>query len=857
VPLHTLLDSVVVHKYLWAIIGRARGYLVSGKALLIGAVIGSTLMALSLGGSYRNPVSLISSSDKASVAVIERYNVLGKTAIADGRYQDAREAFWAAAATAMRAGIPGKAALNWSNAGYASLAAMQYRSALEDLTRARRTAETHGEMRALIFALNNLASLYLQMGDPEDALRIAREALDGPAGHADPAMRAKLLCQEAMALAKLGLFDKAEPIFLQGLSQITANGDLDGAARVWSGLGSYYIDAGRYQDAEQALDKSLRLVRDHGLRHCANALTNLAVLKGKQGDRTTAEHLFQEALDAHDTVTPTWGIYCDRGLFRMAAGNDRRALEDFRLARRFAIQMRADIVPADQTRVGIENRVSKIFEGLVDAGNRLALDSHDNTAVADTFDAAEQDRLWSLRSLVPEANDWRSRLPTHYWELLVRFQSVERSLLTGAPPGKAPGDRPDMQKLRGQEEELGLELEKEEAAAGSGSGNPNTSREGKPSKYVQSFLDGQSVLFSFLFTEKNSWLWTVDRGRIAVYSLPQREQIRRETEDFTRAIQTGADTTEAGDVLYRSLFSSVPEATLAHKKWFIEPDGPLYDLPFAALPFAGPGMRKPHGFLIERASLQSIPGALLLERGSVDKAGAFVGIGDPVFNGADSRYSRNSANPGAPVPFMALPRLPNTAGEIDSCSRAWSSAAEPGFAAGPIGAGGLAHLLTGPAANIGDVETAISASPAVIHFATHVVAAPGDYGSGLIALSLDAHGAMGLLGPKDIAARRISGSLVVMDGCHSARGEALPGSGLMGLTRAWIGAGANAVISTRWDVPDASAQTLMVNFYLALQGLSRGNPADALRRAQLMALGSQGGDRRPLHWAGYFLLSRI
>ncbi len=142
---------------------------------------------------------------------------------------------------------------------------------------------------------------------------------------------------------------------------------------------------------------------------------------------------------------------------------------------------------------------------------------------------------------------------------------------------------------------------------------------------------------------------------------------------------------------------------------------------------------------------------------------------------------------------------------------------------------------------LGAVESAISSqSPAVIHFATHVLPAPGQFGSGLIALSLDAHGAMGLMGPNEIAALRIPGSLVVMNGCRSSQGVAFAGSGLMGLTRAWIGAGASAVISSQWDVPDDASQFLMVKFYSALRNSPDGNPASALREARLAALHSGG-----------------
>ena len=72
---------------------------------------------------------------------------------------------------------------------------------------------------------------------------------------------------------------------------------------------------------------------------------------------------------------------------------------------------------------------------------------------------------------------------------------------------------------------------------------------------------------------------------------------------------------------------------------------------------------------------------------------------------------------------------------------------------------------------------------------------------------------MGLLGPTEIVAHPLTPGLVVMNGCHSAQGETLPGAGLMGLTRAWIAAGARAVLATAWDIPDEAGKTMMVRFY--------------------------------------------
>src|SRR5207244_1300151 len=133
-------------------------------------------------------------------------------------------------------------------------------------TRARTTAETSGLMEPLLYSLNNLASLYLQLGSFETSLQISRDALSGPASHANAAMHAKLLVQEAQALLRLKRFSEGEPIYRLAIAQIVDSGDLDAAARSWTTLGSEYIYAGRYVEAELALSEALRLVRTHRLR---------------------------------------------------------------------------------------------------------------------------------------------------------------------------------------------------------------------------------------------------------------------------------------------------------------------------------------------------------------------------------------------------------------------------------------------------------------------------------------------------------------------------------------------------------------------------------------------------------------
>ena len=216
--------------------------------------------------------------------------------------------------------------------------------------------------------------------------------------------------------------------------------------------------------------------------------------------------------------------------------------------------------------------------------------------------------------------------------------------------------------------------------------------------------------------------------------------------------------------------------------------------------------------------------------------GGFLGIGDPIYNAADSRYRGATAEHA-----VVLPRLPATADELEACVRAWSPA--------------KAQLLTGANAGLETVRAALRSNPSVIHFATHVVTGPGYYASGLIALSLDRSGAMGLLGPEEIVAHALMPSLVVLNGCHSGQGRALPGAGLMGLTRAWIGAGARSVLATQWDIPDEAGAAMMVEFYGALKAHPQRGPAFALQQAQSRFLKTHSENTLAV-WGAYFVLGK-
>lgn len=77
------------------------------------------------------------------------------------------------------------------------------------------------------------------------------------------------------------------------------------------------------------------------------------------------------------------------------------------------------------------------------------------------------------------------------------------------------------------------------------------------------------------------------------------------------------------------------------------------------------------------------------------------------------------------------------------------------------------------------------------------------------------------------------------------------GEGLLGLSRAFIHAGARAVAATMWAVEDRETAWLMRRFY---EELSEGvAPDEALQRAQLAAIASGGTRAAPGTWAAFVL----
>jgi CHAT domain-containing protein len=108
---------------------------------------------------------------------------------------------------------------------------------------------------------------------------------------------------------------------------------------------------------------------------------------------------------------------------------------------------------------------------------------------------------------------------------------------------------------------------------------------------------------------------------------------------------------------------------------------------------------------------------------------------------------------------------------------------------------------------------------------------------------------------RDIMQHPIDARLVTIAACYGGGTRSFAGEGLVGLSWAFLRAGAHNVIGALWEVSDQSAPRLMDSLY---QGIEKGEPPSAaLRQAKLSLLHAPGDFRRPFFWASFQLYTGL
>ena len=323
---------------------------------------------------------------------------------------------------------------------------------------------------------------------------------------------------------------------------------------------------------------------------------------------------------------------------------------------------------------------------------------------------------------------------------------------------------------------------------------------------------------------------------------------------------------ETSHALFRAMFGTITEPLAEVRHLVFEPDGPLLQLPLNLL-------------VTEAAGIEAY-------RKRTQAADAdqfdFTGIGwlgrDRIVSTAVSAKGFIDVRKIAPSrgqrPYLGLGRnavpksLPARQDECDWPLSTWTnpiSQRELEVAAGLLGASPGSVITTDAFS-----DTGLKAIPAlsdyrVLHFATHgLVTAPRPECPARPALltSFGAEGSDGLLSFREIFDLRLDADTVILSACDTAgmatieatrdAGIATGGNfALDGLVRAFVGAGARAVIASHWPVPDdfKATETLISGMF----GEAEIGVGEAMRRVQNRMMDNPLTSH-PYYWSGFAII---
>lgn len=244
----------------------------------------------------------------------------------------------------------------------------------------------------------------------------------------------------------------------------------------------------------------------------------------------------------------------------------------------------------------------------------------------------------------------------------------------------------------------------------------------------------------------------------------------------------------ASSSLHQALIAPIRDE-LAHAKSIIfVPDPLIASIPFVALLDSSTGR-----WLIEDHMISVAASALYRNR-----------------DGAAKEYAQRVA---VIRPSVGQVDLPNAAAEVDTIMRLYPRAT----------------VIKGDETTATNVLSLISRA-GLVHYAGHT---DSDRDAGLVLRVRNDH--RELLYGVDVARTRLRGApLVILAGCRTLRGGARRDDLAASVSRAFLVAGASAVIGTSWDIDDGVASRLFTRFHHLRAGGA--HPVAALRDSQLAML---------------------
>ncbi len=621
------------------------------------------------------------------------------------------------------------------------------------------------------------------------------------------------------AYYKLGDTEKAEGMFLEARKQAEKLGNISDQVKWLLNVGYVYLDTRDFVLAEQSFRKSLDLAeRIKSNEDIINALQSLAFVSEKTNKLEDAKRYADEAL-----------------AMARADGNKRNELYPRLVQGRIAAQGHDiataesafhEVAQAPDSPVFLKWQAEHSLARLYESENQPDAAEREYETALSTFEEARAN-IRKMDSRLPFLAN-ASAIYDDYIHFLVARGKTAQSLQVA-----------EYSRARNLAEGLNL-LKKGTSFAPAPLNAQQVARQ-----------DGSTILFYWL-GEKQSYLWAITRQKTSLFFLPPESEIKAAVQRYGKALvgpQDVLDTAnEDGRWLYHTLISP------AHAMLAAQPSGAKAHLicrscgTAEAVPFPGSASveASPKVVIVPDSSLNSLNFETLL----VSEPKLHYWIEDATITNVSSlrllsathKIGKNTPNllimGDAVSPSTDYPNLPKAAVEMDSIEKHFAPSQQQVFK----------REHASPPAYLASKPEQFS----YIHFVAHGTASrlsPLD--SAIVLSKATAADDSFKLYARDIVQHPLHAELVTISTCYGQGTRAFSGEGMVGLSWAFLRAGAHNVIGALWEVSDISTPQLMDQLYRELK--KERTPDAALRSAKLSLLRSDSAFRRPFYWAPFQL----
>jgi CHAT domain-containing protein len=658
-------------------------------------------------------------------------------------------------------------------------------------------SRSHSDRWLEATALLNISAVTLQLERYDEALDWSRLAQQAAASLGGADLEEAALGNLGWAYLGLGDTTRALKLFLEAEQLAMAHGNTRDQLKWLSTIGNADVDVDNLEQAGQSFGEALVLAKKiDSSGDIINVLEDLAHVSVSAGNFDLADEYLRQVtpyVRATASRLDDLDVLFAQGKLDAARGHNDQAKTIFS-----AVENDHD--SQTSMKLGAEHELARLYESEHDLQNA---------------DAMYRTALTTFESARDELKEEESKLPflanaTPIYDDYIRFLVQQ---------GKA-------------EEALTLADQSRARTLAQGLGAPS-SKTFKPAQLhpVDVARKAHATLLFYWLGEKQSYLWVIDQKKTAIFSLPPQKQIAPEIERYNRALLGPVDPLEANNEDGRALYSALvaPAADFIHPgaRVMLLTDGPLSRLNFETLlapgnsPLNAPTAPDPPShYWIDDVTLATAPSLsmLLSAKGPASDEGRLLLLGDAI------------------SPSPDYPELPKASLEMREIEQHFDARDEVVFT----------RQQASPEAYLASNPQRFS----YIHFVTHGVASRTDPLDSAIILSRSGSGEDSFkLHARDIIQRPIDARLVTISACYGSGERSYAGEGLVGLSWAFLRAGAHNVIGALWEANDEATPVLMDKLYSELEAGAA--PGEALREAKLQLLHGNKQFRRPYYWASF------